>query len=80
MLTFFIQIYKPDSVLQSSLYHLSSLRFAPQIHQPTLRVERATLYRKRHPGILDLSPHKVYPAFEVTSETGELLPHLFTLT
>lgn len=41
----FLQTYKPDSVLQSSLYHLSSLRFTPQVHQPTLRVERATLYR-----------------------------------
>jgi len=56
--------------------HSSSLAVADEIKRPTRELERTTL----DVPLFDLAPGGVYKASAVTGGTGELLPHLFTLT
>jgi|GEM_PF-1365616 hypothetical protein len=79
-----MQACKPGPVPdKSGSYHLSSPDVAIGIYQPTHGAHRnesraAISARRRH--LFGLSTCKVYHAFEITFETGELLPHLFTIT
>jgi hypothetical protein len=56
--------------------HSSSLDVAIEIKRPTREPGRATPYVP----LFGLAPGGVYQAPPVTRETGELLPHPFTLT
>ena len=56
--------------------HSSSLAVADEIKRPTRELERTTL----NVPLFGLAPGGVYKASAVTDGTGELLPHLFTLT
>jgi hypothetical protein len=56
--------------------HSSSLDVAIEIERPTREPGRATPYVP----LFGLAPGGVYQALPVTRETGELLPHPFTLT
>ena len=56
--------------------HSSSPAVADEIKRPTRELERITL----NVPLFGLAPGGVYKASAVTDGTGELLPHLFTLT
>jgi len=72
---------KPGSVPASSYPHAggghsSRITVTDDLKQPTRRHGRAAL----DASLFGLAPGGVYLAFDVTTESGELLPHPFTLT
>jgi len=75
------QIYKPSSVSSSGppekamIIHLGQQLPVASSNLPG-NFGRATLIVS----LFGLAPDGVYQAFPVTRKTGELLPHLFTLT
>ena len=84
---------KKDKICQSRsvsrvLFPLQVTRKGSGDHSSGTTVARCL--KRRYPRALDgppsdallfgLAPDGVYQAFPVTRETGELLPHLFTLT
>lgn len=71
-------LVKPNS--ESLIISLGLQLLAGSITLPTRKEASNLLLPKQRPSLFEFSTHKVYPAALVTQNTGELLPHLFTLT